>query len=154
MSILLFLAASMLSATPSADAAKCIDPRIVPMAANKENGGRFGTTSTEFLGVQENVHEAFLRACRKGLLARESIFPLSVGGGQLHLRNAPDANVPIFNADNEPGRGWQLYLEYPFVAGDGSIKVPTADQVEEAIYCAVIGVTVEEQEESGRCLPD
>jgi hypothetical protein len=45
-------------------------------------------------------------------------------------------------------------LEHPFVASDGSVNVPSAVDIEEAIYCAVRGATEQEQQESGRCLVD
>ena len=45
-------------------------------------------------------------------------------------------------------------LGYPFVASDGSLNVPTAAEIEEAIYCAVRGATEQEQADTGRCLPD
>jgi hypothetical protein len=47
-----------------------------------------------------------------------------------------------------------MVLEYPFLTIDGKSQVPTADELEEAIYCAVRGTTPEEREASGRCLVD
>jgi hypothetical protein len=34
------------------------------------------------------------------------------------------------------------------------MNVPSAAEIEEAIFCAVHGASEKEQEESGRCLPD
>jgi hypothetical protein len=47
-----------------------------------------------------------------------------------------------------------MVLEYPFLTTDGKTQVPTSNELEEAIYCAVVGATPEEQESSGRCLVD
>ena len=72
--------------------------------------------------------------------------------GKLFLINAPEANVAsIYLSDVD---GSRMVLEYPFLTTDGKSQVPTAGELEEAIYCAVRGATPEEQEASGRCLVD
>ena len=82
-------------------------------------------------------------ACAKGLL-KDKPLPALV------LLNAPNANI----ASIYEGEGGRTLLEYPFVTEDGQAHVPPAEEIEEAIYCALAGATEAEQEESGRCLPD
>jgi hypothetical protein len=45
-------------------------------------------------------------------------------------------------------------LEYPFLTADGVTHTPSAAELGEAIFCAVQGASQQEEEESGRCLPD
>ena len=89
-------------------------------------------------------------------MARDTIPNLSeVSTKRLFLENWPDANVASIEADQlTGGTGWRLMLGYPFIGSDGSVNVPSAKEVEEAIYCAVRGATEQEQAEMGRCLPD
>ena len=102
----------------------------------------------------KNFGTAYRQACFKGLMRnRPLVKPGSVPPGRLFLRNAPDANVAsIYNEGGEGERPGRMVLEYAFVAHDGAVNVPSADELEEAIFCAVHGVTSEEDE--GRCLPD
>ena len=102
------------------------------------------------------MHAAFRSACAKGLLRGDTIPKLSgVSAKRLFLENWPDANVVMIEADQlTGGTGWRLILGYSFVASDGSVNVPTAAEIEEAIYCTVRGATEQEQAEIGRCLPD
>ena len=90
-----------------------------------------------------SFNRAYAKACAEGILTK----PLAIGN-KLFLINAPDANVASIYKDK--GR---TVLEYPFVSG-GKANVPSADDLHEAIYCAVHGASAKEQEESGRCLPD
>jgi hypothetical protein len=98
-----------------------------------------------------NFAAAYAQACRKGLLKDKALVPPeSKNPGRVFLFNSPNANVAsIYTADNG-----QTLLEYHFVSEDGQKYIPGAEELEEAIYCAVVGATEVEQEESGRCLPD
>ena len=98
-----------------------------------------------------NFTTAYARACEKGLLKGKALLPAeSRNPGRIFLLNAPNANIASFyTADNG-----QTLLEYHFVSEDAQTYVPPADEIEEAIYCAVVGATEAEEEESGRCLPD
>lgn len=99
--------------------------------------------------VKASFSQAYAKACAKGILKSESLLP-DEARGRLYLLNAPEANVAsIYTADNG-----QILLEYYFVTTDGKTHVPPAEELEEAIYCRVVGATEAEQEESGRCLPD
>lgn len=99
--------------------------------------------------VKASFSQAYAKACAKGILKSESLLPKEARG-RLYLLNAPEANVAsIYTADNG-----QTLLEYYFVTADGKTHVPPAEELEEAIYCRVVGATEAEQEESGRCLPD
>jgi hypothetical protein len=100
-----------------------------------------------------NFAAAHQRACDKGLLKDKALIdPKSTNQGQLFLINAPDANVASVYLSEVDGN--RMVLEYAFLTADGATQVPTADEIEEAIYCAVHGATPEEQERSGRCLVD
>jgi len=104
--------------------------------------------------ILKNFDTAYRQACFKGVMrARPLITPGSVPAGRLFLKNAPDANVAsIYNEGGEGERPGKMVLEFPFIAHDGAVSVPGADELEEAIFCSVVGVTSEEDE--GRCLPD
>jgi hypothetical protein len=100
-----------------------------------------------------NFATAFKSACDKALLHDKPLIdPEATDEGKLFLINAPEANVAsIYLSEVDGGR---MVLEYPFLTTDGKSQVPTADELEEAIYCAVRGATPQEQEASGRCLVD
>ena len=99
--------------------------------------------------TRANFAEAYSKACSEGLLKEPLVIVKGANSGRLFLLNAPEANIASIYAHE--GR---MLLEYPFVTADGSVNVPTAEEIEEAIYCAVHGATEQEQAESGRCLPD
>ena len=104
----------------------------------------------------KNFDTAYRQACSKGVLRDRTLVKAgSVPGGRLFLKNAPDANVAsIYNEGGEGERPGRMVLEYPFVTDDGVVHIPTAWELEEAIFCSVHGATAVEQEEEGRCLPD
>ena len=78
--------------------------------------------------------------------------PKAADQARIFLVNAPEANAAsIYLSDVD---GSRMILEYPFLTMDGKSQVPAAEELEEAIYCAVVGATAEEQEKSGRCLVD
>ena len=103
--------------------------------------------------TRTNFATAFKSACGKGLLTEKPLIdPKATDQGKLFLINAPDANVAsIYLSDVD---GSRMVVEYPFLTTDGKTQVPSADELEEAIYCAVAGATPEEQESTGRCLVD
>ena len=97
-----------------------------------------------------NFGAAYKQACAAGMLKSRPLIPVNgANAGKLFLINAPNANV----ASIFPGNG-RMVLEYPFVEHGGKMSVPSAAELKEAIFCAVVGASKEEQEESGRCLPD
>ena len=71
----------------------------------------------------------------------------------IFVMNAPEANVTSIYLGQSAAPPAML-LESPFITPDGAVHVPDAEDLHEAMYCAVIGSTEKEQEESGRCLPD
>ena len=84
------------------------------------------------------------------MLKSRPLIPVNgANAGKLFLINAPTANV----ASIYPGDG-RMVLEYQFVENDGKVSVPDAAELKEAIFCAVVGASDKEREESGRCLPD
>lgn len=96
---------------------------------------------------------AFGRACVNGLLeSKEFLDPKADEQGRLFLLNAPDANVASIYLSEAAGN--RMVLEYPFRTPDGKTKVPSPAELDEAIYCTMVGATANEQEESGRCLAD
>ncbi len=148
----LWLALAMAAAGPAA----CPAPAVELAEPKGAFAARFASGSDARRKTESAARAAFKAACAKGLLRGDTIPKLSgVSAKRLFLENWPDANVAIIEADQlTGGTGWRLVLGYPFVASDGSVNVPSADEIEEAIYCAVRGATEQEQEESGRCLPD
>jgi hypothetical protein len=103
---------------------------------------QFARNSDGFRKTAANFAKAYARACAEGLIKGQPLPPT------LHLFNAPDANVPSIYRS-----GKAMLLEYPFVSGR-KVKVPSVDDLHEAIFCAVQGPSAKEQEETGRCLID
>ena len=92
-----------------------------------------------------NFETAYAKACAEGLLKKRPLAP----GNKLFLTNAPEANdASIYTI------GRKAVIEYWFVTQDGKSHVPSVKELHEAIFCAVVGASDNEQEESGRCLPD
>jgi hypothetical protein len=122
-------------------------PLSLAMADNKQ------LESKLLVETKANFAAAYKGACDKGLLTQQPLIdPKAADQGKLFMINAPEANVAsIYLSDVD---GSRMILEYPFLTTDGKTQVPTADELEEAIYCAVIGATPQEQEASGRCLVD
>jgi hypothetical protein len=145
---LLLFAAAIATAEPAS--ARCSPPVVMLMENDKAFTVRFWDGTPRRRNVEENVRAAFKSACKYGLLKGSTIPKLGgVSSRRLYLFNAPNANVASIYENK--GR---LLLEYPFVAADKSMNVPSAKEIQEAIYCAVHGASAKEQEESGRCLPD
>jgi hypothetical protein len=118
--------------------------------ADKGFVARFWAGTPRRRTMEQNVRAAFKSACKYGLLTGSTIAKLEgVSARRLYLSNVPEANVASLYA-----RDGRLTLEYPFVTPDKVMHVPSPTEIQEAIYCAVRGATPEEQEMSGRCLPD
>jgi hypothetical protein len=109
--------------------------------------------SDQWKEAQANFQSAYEASCAKDVLSDVPLIdPKATDQGRIFLVNAPEANVAsIYLSDVD---GSRMVLEYPFLTTDGKSQVPTADELEEAIYCSVVGATPEEQESTGRCLPD
>jgi hypothetical protein len=129
----------------AASAAHCAPIELSVAGNSKIFISRFARNSGGLAKTQANFATAYGRACKEGLFkAKPLISAKSADRKHLFLLNAPDANVAsIYNA------GSRTVLEYHFDNG-----APSADDLHEAIYCAVHGANAKEQEESGRCLPD
>ena len=120
-------------------------PAVALLPDFRDPRGRFGLGSPVFRATVRNLERAWQRSCANGVVR-------GVRWPRLYLRNAPDANVASMYRD--PDARSRLVLEYPFVTPDGSANAPTTDELTEAIYCHVRGATPQEQEASGRCMPD
>ena len=139
------LAAAFLSVAPPAHAAtaRCAPVSIAMAGGPKSFTAAFAPKSTAFKSTSANFAKAHAKACADGLLKPRDI------PSRLVLHNAPEANVAsIYVSDG------RTVLEYSFVTPDGRKHVPDAEELHEAIYCSVRGATPQEEEESGRCLPD
>jgi hypothetical protein len=117
----------------------------------------FAPGAAAFRRTQANFAAAYRRACARGLLRRPLIDRGAGRSDRLLLKNATDANVASIYLDGEDGAPptqRRMVLEYPFLTADGAPHVPSANDLAEAIFCAVHGATQQEEEDSGRCLPD
>ena len=134
-----------LALAAAAAPAQCAPVDLTVAGNPKTFIAKFARNSAGFSDTAENFGKAYARACREGLLKdRPLVGVKSADRRHLFLVNAPDANVAsIYESDK------RTILEYPF-----ETRIPSADELHEAIYCAVHGATAKEQEESGRCLPD
>ena len=102
----------------------------------------------------ENFRKAFDEACAENMFAKEPLIdPQAVDKSTLFVMNAPEANVTsiYFGPSAAPPA---MLLESPFKTPDGALHLPSVEDLHEAMYCAMVGATEKEQEESGRCLPD
>jgi hypothetical protein len=137
---------STMKAVGQAAGARCAAPTLA-MADNAQ----LQSALMDETGV--NFATAFKSACDKGLLTDKLLIdPKATDQARIFLVNAPEANVAsIYLSDVD---GSRMVLEYPFLTIDGKSQVPSADELEEAIYCTVRGATPQEQEASGRCLVD
>lgn len=134
----------MISAIALAVAATCAFPTLDFSAA-------------ESLGAKEqaaftaNFRAAFDKACAEGLFATEPLIDeRAIDKGTLFVLHAPEANVTSIYFSHSAAPPAML-VESPF--GEPP-QVPSAEELHEAIYCAMVGATEQEMEESGRCLPD
>lgn len=99
----------------------------------------------------DNFRVALDKACTEGLLEGEPIVDQRAHvKDTIFVMNAPEANVTslYFGPSAAPPA---MLLESPF--GEPP-QVPSVEDLHEAIYCWARGATEEEQETSGRCLPD
>jgi hypothetical protein len=132
-------------ALTAAAPAQCAPVDLTVAGNSKTFISKFARNSNGFSTTAANFGKAYAKACREGLLkAKPLVGAKSADRRHLFLVNAPEANVgSIYET------GSRTVLEYHFDTG-----APSADELHEAIYCAVHGSTAKEQEESGRCLPD
>jgi hypothetical protein len=139
--------ASTAAAAAPAAIEKCVVPNLAMAGENQS------LKSEQMKEAQANFVTAYEKSCAKALLDDKPLIdPTATDQDHIFLVNAPEANVAsIYLSDVD---GSRMVLEYPFLTTDGKSQVPTADELEEAIYCAVRGATPEEQESTGRCLVD
>ena len=145
------IAALLVASAPSTvPPQRCSPPTVLLAGNDKSFTARFWYQTPRRRAVEDEVRAAFKAACKSGLLKGATIPKLGgVSSRRLYLSNAPEANVASIYAT-----GGELLLEYAYVAADRSMHVPTAVEIQEAIYCAAVGATKDEQARSGRCLPD
>ena len=99
----------------------------------------------------DNFRAALDKACSEGLLEGDPVVDeRAYVKNTIFVMNAPEANVTslYFGPSAAPPA---MLLESPF--GEPP-QVPSSEELHEAIYCWTKGATEEEQETSGRCLPD
>jgi hypothetical protein len=118
----------------------------------------FADDTPAFAALQSHFHQAYAQACEAGWLAQAPLVdPASAHPGALMLANAPEANVATIYLDareDVPADAHDTLLEYPFVDAGKNARVPSVDELREAIHCRTVGATEAEGESSGRCLPD
>ena len=151
----LLIAAAQGTSAAAAPIAQCASPTVELAGKDRAFASNFARGSERRKAIEANVRSAFQAACAKRLIQGAAIPNLDgASTARLFLENWPDANIASLEADQLPDRSWRLMLGHPFVASDGSVNVPSAADIEEAIYCAVRGATEQEQAETGRCLVD
>jgi hypothetical protein len=128
----------------AAPAQKCAMPKLDFSSA--ENLGE-----KERARFTDNFRVALDKACSEGLLEGDPIVDeRAYVRDTIFVLNAPEANVTslYFGPSAAPPA---MLLESPF--GDPP-QVPSVEDLHEAIYCWTKGATEEEQDTTGRCLPD
>lgn len=99
----------------------------------------------------ENFRVALDKACTEGLLEGEAIVDeRAYVKNTIFVMNAPEANVTslYFGPSAAPPA---MLLESPF---RDPAQIPSVDDLHEAMFCWLKGATPEEEETTGRCLPD
>jgi hypothetical protein len=136
------------SAPSAADCAKVtLDVAPERFAEGREN---FAVGTPARTRLDEAFTVAIAQACAEGMMAKQPLVdPRSKEKNTLFIANAPHANqATIYFRD---GATW---FEGPFFADGRHVQVPGPGAIKEAIYCHTVGATPEEQERTGRCLPD
>jgi hypothetical protein len=142
----LVFAAPLSAASPS----KCAPVSLALSGGPKPFTAKYSAKSPAFVQASANFAKAYAKACGEGLLKKKPLVDAKAKDkAHLILLNAPEANIASIYLN-----AGKMLLEYPFVTDFGKASVPSADDLHEAIYCAVHGASAKEQEESGRCLPD
>jgi hypothetical protein len=147
-------------AQPNAEAAPACAP--APALALSQDFAdphhAFAPGAPAFRRLEANFAAAYRTACAHGLLRRRAL--IAAGAGErdrLLLKNAADANVASMYLDGEegaPAARRHMVLEYHFLTTEGSVDVPSTNDLGEAIFCEVQGASQQEEDTSGRCLPD
>jgi hypothetical protein len=123
-----------------------------------DSTGVFADDTLAFAALQSHFHQAYAQACRSGWLAQPPLVdPASAHPRALMLANAPEANVAAIYLDareDVPADARDTLLEYAFVDAGKNARVPSVEELREAIYCRTVGATEAEEDSSGRCLPD
>lgn len=104
----------------------------------------------EKVAFADNWSAAVDRACADKLAGDKPLNHPDVLGPMLLLFHAPEANI-ISIYLNDRRKPERMVMEGPFGTPP---KAPSVEELHEAIYCTVKGATPEEEEQSGRCLPD
>jgi hypothetical protein len=112
--------------------------------------------SKPFAELKRNFAAAYAKACASGVLRGHPLVERGVPHPRtIYVINAPDSNVASFYRQaKDAANPDDMVLEFHFLTQDGAVQVPSADDLGEAIYCAVHGASAKEEEESGRCLAD
>jgi len=125
--------------------------QCVPPALAAADGDSVGSALRD--DIKKSFETAYRNACAKHVLKDRTLMDAKAADQKhLFLVNASEANAASIYMSEVDGN--RMVLEYPFLTGDGVTHVPSPEELEEAIYCAVVGATPEEQESSGRCLVD
>jgi hypothetical protein len=146
------LAVGLLVTAPVAAAApaKCAPVSLAVSGGPKPFLAKYSAKSPAFVQTSANFAKAYAKACAEGFLKTSPLISAKAKDKtHLILVNAPEANIAGIYLN-----GGRMLLEYPFVTDFGKANVPSANDLHEAIFCAVHGASEKEQEESGRCLPD
>jgi hypothetical protein len=140
-----------LGITPAKAANKCAPVSLALAGGPKPFTAKYSAKSPAFTQTSANFAKAYAKACAEGLLKKKALIdPKAKDKTHLFLYNAPESNIVSIYLDD----GRRMLLEWGFVTDFGKANVPSADDLHEAIYCAVHGASEKEKEESGRCLPD
>lgn len=151
------VAAGASQQTPSRPPARCAPaPTLAQSDDFADPRDEFGEDSQPFMRLVANFGAAYVKACEEGIMKGQRLVPPGTPHPDtLFLVNAPDSNIAsIYRESEEQAQPGDMALEYYFLTSDGKRHVPSVNDLHEAIYCAVVGATQQEEEASGRCLPD
>ena len=122
----------------------------IPPERFTEGREQFAVGTEARTKLDANFTVALAQACAEGLMAKTPLVdPCSKQKNLLLIANAPNANIASIYFND--GATW---MEGPFFADGQHVQVPGPEALKEAIYCHTVGATEQEEETSGRCLPD
>lgn len=129
-------------------------PKVPPeprCAMPKLDFAESGLAAPDQARFTSNFRVALDKACREGLLGAEPIVDARAQAKDtIFVLNAPEANITSLYLSPSSERH-RMMIESPFGSPP---QVPSVADLHEAIYCWTKGATPEEEEKTGRCLPD
>ena len=135
------------AAAPSVAAAEarhaCPSVPLLVVGQGFENPrGRFSAGSAALSRLRALFAAAFRRACAQGNLEGWPILAAKARyGDRVFLENSPHESgawIALSGAEAAPAARRLIVLGFPFVSAAGRVRLPSAQQLDEALICGVV----------------